>query len=80
MCIRDRSYTVIWRPYSNYVEKLYSAHRQNVAIHSKKVKQNRYTLKIVIKCIKFCRSFELALRAYDKVVESSDLGSVHGLV
>ena len=64
----------------NVIEKLDSAYRQNIAIHNEKVKQNRYILNIIINCIRFCGSFELALRGHDEALESSNPGIFRGLI
>lgn len=64
----------------NVVKKLYSAYRLKIAVHDKKVKQNRYIVNVIINSIRFCSCFELTLRGHHKMVESSNLGISRGLI
>lgn len=47
---------------------------KHIADHNKKIKQNRYSLNIIINCIRFCSSFELILKGHDLMIESSNAG------
>lgn len=49
-------------------------------IAPQKVAENRYVLNIIINCIRFCGSFELALRCHDESETSSNPGNFRGLV
>lgn len=59
---------------------LSDAYRKSVLDHNRKVDENRYVLNIVINCIKFCGSFELALRGHDEGQTSLNPGVFRGLI
>jgi len=65
---------------ANVAQQLDSAYRRTIEIHNQKVAENRYVLNIIINCIRFCGSFELALRGHDESETSSNPGIFRGLV
>jgi len=56
------------------------AYRQSIEAHNRKVTDNRYILNIIVNCIKFCDSFELALRGHCEKEESLNPGVFRGLI
>lgn len=64
----------------NIAEQLDNAYRRKVADDNEKVRLNRYVLNILINCVRFCGSFELALRGHDESETSSNPGIFRGLV
>lgn len=60
--------------------QLSSAYRQSIKNYNDKVTQNRYILSKIIDCIKFCGSFELALRGHDETELSENPGIFRGLI
>lgn len=64
----------------NIQSQLNSAYRQSIKEHNENVEQNRYILNRIIECIKFCGSFELALRGHDESSDSDNPGVFRGLV
>ena len=56
----------------NIAQQMDSAYRRAIETHNQKVSQNRYILNIIINCIRFCGSFELALRGHDESETSSN--------
>lgn len=65
---------------ANIMTQLNSAYRQHVIDHNEKVRKNRYILKRIICCVKFCSAFELALRGHDESEESGNRGIFRELV
>lgn len=65
---------------TNIAEQLDNAYRRNIAAHDEQVKQNRYGLSIIIKCVRFCFVFELALRGHDETKDSTNPGIFRGLI
>lgn len=57
-----------------------SAYRRTIKTHNQKVSQNRYVLNIIINCIRFCGSFELALRGHDESETTNNVGIFRGLI
>lgn len=51
----------------NIAAQLHFSCRRTIELHNEKVTNNRYILNIIINCIQFCGSLELALRAMMKV-------------
>src|SRR5215469_15348082 len=64
----------------NIAEKLDSGYRKTIKKHNESVMNNRYTLNIVINCIKFCGAFELALRGHNENESSTNPGVFRGLI
>lgn len=64
----------------NIAEQFDSQYRRNIALHNEKVRHNRYVLNIIINCVRFCGSFELALRGHDESDMSSNPGIFRGLI
>lgn len=60
--------------------QLDSAYRKSIIDFNKKVSQNRYILNKIIDCVKFCGSFELALRGHDESELSKNAGIFRGLI
>ncbi|CAH1961462.1 unnamed protein product [Acanthoscelides obtectus] len=60
--------------------QLDSAYRQNIIKHNEQVDKNRYLLKRIINCIKFCGKLELALRGYDESEDSENRGIFRELI
>src|SRR5215469_3784436 len=54
--------------------------RQRIKKNNKNVMNNRYTLNIIINCIKFCGSFELALRGHNENESSTNPGVFKWLI
>ena len=64
----------------NIAQQLDGAYRRAVEEHNQRVTQNRYVLNIIINCIRFCSSFELALRGHDESAESNNQGIFRELI
>src|SRR5215469_2661102 len=64
----------------NIENKLESQYRNKIKKHNENVKDNRYILNIIINCIKFCGSFELALRGHNENESSTNPGVFRGLI
>lgn len=64
----------------NVVQQIDGAYRRSIECHNEKVTQNRYVLNIIINCIRFCGSFELALRGHDESDTSENPGIFRGLI
>ena len=64
----------------NIAEQFDSQYRRNIALHNEKVRHNRCMLNIIINCVRFCGSFELALRGRDESDMSSNPGIFRGLI
>lgn len=60
--------------------QLDSAYRKSIIDFNEKVSQNRYILNKIIDCVKFCGSFELALRGHDESELSKNPGIFRGLI
>lgn len=60
--------------------QLDSAYRKSVRDFNEGVSKNRYILNKIIDCIKFCGSFELALRGHDETDSSENPGVFRGLI
>ncbi|CAH1971805.1 unnamed protein product [Acanthoscelides obtectus] len=60
--------------------QLDSAYRQNIIKHNEQVDKNRYLLKRIINCIKFCGKLELALRGHDESEDSENSGIFRELI
>ncbi|CAH1988766.1 unnamed protein product [Acanthoscelides obtectus] len=60
--------------------QLDSAYRQNIIKHNEQVDKNRYLLKRIINCIKFCGKLELALRGHDESEDSENRGIFRELI
>src|SRR5699024_1774550 len=52
----------------------------NIRKFNENVTKNRYILSRIIDCIKFCGSFEIALRGHDETETSENPGIFKGLV
>ncbi|CAH1103808.1 unnamed protein product [Psylliodes chrysocephalus] len=59
---------------ANIAAQLNSTYRQNIIKHNEQVDKNRYVLKRIINCIKFCGKLELVLRGYDENDGSENRG------
>ena len=46
--------------------------------YNEEVRKNRHILELIIDCVKFCGSFELALRGHDETPESLNPGVFRG--
>ena len=57
-----------------------SSYRRSIQEHNNKVSHNRHILKLLINCILFCGSFELALRGHDESDGSLNSGVFKGLI
>ena len=64
----------------NVSAQLDSAYRRQIAQYNEEVRHNRYVLNILINCVRFCGSFELALRGHDETESSSNPGVFRGLI
>lgn len=51
-----------------------------IELHNEKVSNNRYILNVIINCIRFCGTFELALRGHDEKDTSLNPGIFRGLI
>lgn len=60
--------------------QLNNTYRQDITRHNEQVDKNRYILKRIINCIKFCGKFELALRGHDEKSDSLNSGVFRGLI
>ena len=58
----------------NIAVQLSRAYQNSIQRHNNQVEKNRYILSKIINCLKFCGSFELALRCHD---ESNDSNQSH---
>ncbi|KAJ4449593.1 hypothetical protein ANN_00996 [Periplaneta americana] len=63
----------------NIASRLSSAYSQQIELHNKKVRENRYVLSLLINCVRFCGAYELALRGHDEST-STNPGIFRGLV
>lgn len=64
----------------NVAAQLDSGYRRAIELHNAKVNNNRYVLNVIINCIRFCGSFELALRGHDESGTSTNPGVFRGLI
>ncbi|KAK0136742.1 hypothetical protein N1851_027095 [Merluccius polli] len=64
----------------NIAAQLDEGYHVSVRNHNKEVDNNRHILSKLIDCIKFCGSFELALRGHDESASSDNPGVFLGLV
>lgn len=64
----------------NVAAQLDSAYRRKISEYNEEVRHNRYVLNILINCIRFCGSFELALRGHEETELSSNPGVFRGLI
>lgn len=64
----------------NIAAQLDSSYRRTIELHNQKVTNNRYVLNIIINCIRFCGSLELALRGHDESESSSNPGVFRALI
>ena len=64
----------------NIATQLDNAYRESIRKHNQQVEKNRYILSKIIDCIKFCGSFELALRGHDESDDSNNPGIFRGLI
>ena len=64
----------------NIAAQLDSAYRQNIIQFNEQVSKNRYILKRIINCIKFCGKLELALRGHDEKEDSQNRGVFRELI
>lgn len=65
---------------TNIAAQLDSSYRRTIELHNQKVTNNRYILNIIINCIRFCGSLELALRGHDESETSSNPGVFRALI
>lgn len=72
------SYTLLGK--ANIAAQLSSAYRESIAKHNEKVRKNRYILKRIISCIRFCSAFETSLRGHDESVDSLNRGIFRELI
>lgn len=59
---------------ANIATALDSAYRKSISEHNEKVHHNRYILKRIINCIKFCGKLELSMRGHDETEQSLNRG------
>lgn len=64
----------------NIAAQLDSAYRQNIIKHNEQVDKNRYILKRILNCIKFCGKLELPLRGHDEKDDSENRGVFRELI
>lgn len=63
------------------IKELDSEYRISIDAHNKSVAENRYALNMIINCIRFCGSFEMALRDHhDEAASSLNTGLCRGLI
>ena len=65
---------------TNIAEQRSQAYRDSIIQHNLEVEKNRHILSRIIDCIKFCGTFELALRGHDEASSSDNPGVFLGLV
>lgn len=65
---------------TNIISNLSTAYREQIHKHNQQVEKNRYILKRIINCIKFCGFLELALRGHDESENSHNRGIFRELI
>ena len=64
----------------NILSVIDAGYRRSIIKHNELVDRNRYALKKIINCIKFCGFHELPLRGHDEVEGSANQGVFLDLV
>ena len=65
---------------TNIAEQLSKAYKESIIQHNLEVEKNRHILSRIIDCIKFCGTFDLALRGHNETLTSDNPGIFLGLV